>query len=306
MAIKLVQLKSFCALMQDPDYSVTKTAERIHIDHTALSRQISALEEDLGIRLFDRKEHRKLKPTKEAHLFYKKAVGYMNGIDGLIKDFKEELKEFNNAHLNIALHKTIATFIFPPILERMLKLEEFKDLKVNIHNISKEEAIKKLIGKEIDLAFYIHDSRDETPIEIETIQSIQNCACLVFNRLHPLAQKSTITKEDVEKYCFLNEKKETKVYNTTYSYFNTKNSNIKISGTYTSEVALEILKFTDNVEIFSKLFLDSNKYIDKSNLEVRSIEHLIDEKAFFQIMILKNYYLTKPVLWIINELKKLK
>lgn len=87
---------------------------------------------------------------------------------------------------------------------------------------------------------------------------------------------------------------------------NTKNSNIKISGTYTREVALEILKFTDNVEIFSKLFLDSNNYIDKSNLEVRSIEHLIDEKAFFQIMTLKNYYLTKPVLWIMNELKKLK
>ena len=54
MTIKLVQLKGFCAIMQSEDFSITKTAEKIYLEHSALSRQLSSLEEELGVSLFNR------------------------------------------------------------------------------------------------------------------------------------------------------------------------------------------------------------------------------------------------------------
>ena len=84
MTIKLIQLKCFCTLMQDPSYSVTKTADRLHIDYTALSRHISSLEKELEIKLFDRTEHKKLKPTKEGWDFYNESVVKYQGIENLI------------------------------------------------------------------------------------------------------------------------------------------------------------------------------------------------------------------------------
>lgn len=295
--------------MQSDDFSITKTAENIHLEHSALSRQLSSLEEELGVSLFDRSEHKKIRPTKEAYLFYKEAIKYINGIDGLVDDFKGQLRDINDNHLNIAMHKAVASFIFPPMLERMLKLKKFKDLKVSIHNISKAEAIKKLISKDIDLAFYIQDSKDETPAEIEAINFMQSCAFLIFSKSHALAKKDIITKEDIENYKFLKNNNETKVNNNVASYFKTKRSNIDIVGSLLSEVVLEIVKHTDNIAIVSEIsgmFLKNNIYVNDPDIETRNIEHLIQDKAFFQVMKLKNYPLSKPASWVMDEFKNLK
>jgi len=294
---RIAQLRGLCAVFQS-DYSITNAATKTHIARSALSKQISALERDLGIQLFDRSEYRTIKPTKEGILFYKEAVQHMNGIDGLFENFNEHLKKFNNSHLNIALHQMAITYIFPPILEKMLKIEEFKNLEMNIHNLSKEEAMKKLIDKEVDIAFCILNSRDKIPVEIESVKSIQSHAYVIFNKSHPLAKKDIITTDDIEKYEFLRRNTEIK----TLSNFNIKTGSIAINGILPTESVIEIIKHTDNLAIVS----NGNDCLNSLDIVAKDIEHLINDKAFFQIMTLKNRTLTKPMMWLINELKKLK
>ncbi|HSQ97641.1 MAG TPA: LysR family transcriptional regulator [Rickettsiales bacterium] len=298
---RLTQVRGFCAVVQS-NCSITEASEKIHLEPCTLSKQISALERDLGIELIDRTHLKKLKLTEGGSLFYNEAVKYINGIDGLFKNFNEHLRNFNNTHVSIALHQTAATYIFPPILEKMIALEQFKDLKVDIYSIPKDEAIEKLINKEINLAFYINAPKEKLPVGVETIKSMPSHVSLVFNKHHPLAEQQEITKEDLEKYKFLRRNVETKTYSNVYGRFNADTSNIRTINT-SFETNLEIIKRTDNISTVPELFLQNN-YLNNLGIESRNIDHLID-KAFFNVMLLKDNLLTEPMSWIIGEFKKL-
>lgn len=294
---RLAQLRGFCAVAQS-NYSITEAATKIHVEPCTLSKQITALERDLGATLLDRTHHKKLRPTKDGELFYKHAAQYMNGIDGLFENFNEYKKKFNDKHLNIAIHHTAAIYIFPSLLKKMLSLKEFKDLSINIFVIPKEEAIKKLINKEIDIAFYIFAPTDKIPQGLEKIKSISDNILLVFNKSHPLAKKQTVTMEDVSRYKFLSRNIKTKTYGNIFKNI----SDISIEGN-SFEIALEIVKLTDNMTTLPELFI-KNANLDDSEIESRNINHLVGD-AYFYIVSRENEISTKPKEWLIKELKSL-
>ena len=299
---RMAQLRSVCAVFQS-NYSVTEAAEKTHIARSALSKQLSSLERDLGTKLFIRTKQKTLEPTQEGILFYKDAIQYVNGIDGLFENFNEKVKDYNNSHLNIALHQMVATYIFPSILEKMLKMEEFKNIKINIFNSPKINGINQLLKKEVDLAFYINTPKETFPVEIERIKSLESHVCLVFNKSHMLNKKKFIIKEDLDDCTFLRRNIKTDTYNSVYSHFNSNVSNIGTIGV-SFETILEIIKITDNVSTVPELFLKNTSY-DLSSISYRNIDHLID-KSFFEVMVLKKISKTRPVEWLINEFKNLK
>lgn len=296
---RLSQLKGFCATVQS-NCSITKAAEKLCLEQAAVSKQIQALERDLGIKLFDREtKYKRLILTEVGNKFYKEAIGIIQSMDSLYKGFAKDMEYERENILRIALHQTATAYIFPPILEKMLKLKKFKDLKIIIHNVGSTEAIKKLLDKEVDLVFGIQNVRDKTPVEIETIKVIQSHAFLIFNKSHPLAKKDIITIEDLKKYKFLKRSTELK----TLTNIDIKTSNIEIVGMLPPSTVIEIIKHIDSIAIIPNISLDKN-FIDK-DIVIKDIEHLLNEKAFFNIMTLKNYCFSEPVMWIVNELKKL-
>lgn len=299
---RIAQLRALCTIFQC-NYSITEASEKLYLARSALSKQISALERDLGIQLFDRSLHKKLLPTKEGILFYNEAIKYLNGIDSLFSNFNEKVKKYNNTHLNIAMHQIAASCIFPDILEKMLKNEKFKNIKINIFNISKDEAIKKLIKKELDIIYYINIPSEKIPIEIEAIKSLQSHVSLIFSKNHPLSKQKIIKKKDLKNYTFLRKNIDTDTYFSTYNHFNANISNIGTIGA-TFETILEIIKRTNNISTVPELFLKNNNYY-KDKINFKNIDNLLDD-AFFNIMVLKNTIRTEPVLWLINEFKKLK
>ena len=294
---RLNQLRGFCSVVQC-DCCVSKAAVKNNMEQTTFSKQIMALERDLGTQLFDRSKRKRLQLNKEGELFYKEATRHINSIDGLFQNFNENLKEYNNTHLNIAIHNTAATYIFPSILKKMLSLSEFKDLSINVFVISKTEAIQKLINKEIDIAFYIFAPTDTIPQELEKTKSISDNILLVFNKSHPLAKKQTVTMEDVSKYKFLSRNIKTKTYGNIFKNI----SDISIEGN-SFEIALEIIKQTDNMTTLPELFL-KNTNLNNSEIESRNINNLVGE-AYFYILLRENKILTKPMEWLIKELKSL-
>ncbi|MDD2840088.1 MAG: LysR substrate-binding domain-containing protein [Rickettsiales bacterium] len=300
---RLTQLRSFCAVVES-DFSMTNAAEKLDIEISALSRHILQLEKDMGIKLLDRQNTRRLKFTKEGKLFYDEIIGYVNGIEGSFSNFNEHIKKYNNTHLNIAIQQSAAISIFPKIIKKMLQLEEFKDLEINIFSISKDEAIDKLLDKEVDLAFYVQDRRDYVATGLEAIKSIQTHASIIFDKSHPLAEKREITKQDIEEFIFIQRNEKTKIYTSADSYFNAKLSNVKIFGAATSEITIEMVKNTDNMAIIPNIFLHNNTDLMNGNLVAKSAEYILDNNAFFHIFTLKDKPLSEPVSWIIKELKK--
>ena len=68
--MELRVLRYFLAVAQEEN--ISKAAENLHLTQPTLSRQIAGLEEELGVRLFDREKHR-LRLTQDGFMFKRRA-----------------------------------------------------------------------------------------------------------------------------------------------------------------------------------------------------------------------------------------
>ncbi|GGG14440.1 LysR family transcriptional regulator [Paenibacillus abyssi] len=82
----LRQLKYFLAIAQEGQ--VTRAAKRLNIEQPPLSRQLKQMEEELGVKLFDRDKMR-LKLTDAGALLKQKAESLLLQFDETIKEVKE-------------------------------------------------------------------------------------------------------------------------------------------------------------------------------------------------------------------------
>ena len=166
---RLNQLRGFCAVVQN-DCSLIKASEKLGLEKPAISKQISALERDLGIELFDRKG-KVLKLNKNGIELYKEAIDVINSFDKIYNGFASKLENDRNSVIRIAGHNSFFLSILPKYLKKLLSTEKFKDLKVKILNIHKNDAIKRLMNNEIDIAFYPSKITEE-PIDGITKENI--------------------------------------------------------------------------------------------------------------------------------------
>ncbi|SEC49568.1 LysR family transcriptional regulator [Paenibacillus sp. GP183] len=80
------QLKYFLAIAHEGQ--VTRAAKLLNMEQPPLSRQLKLMEEELGVRLFDRNRMR-LKLTAAGELLMQKAERLLNQLDETIKEVKE-------------------------------------------------------------------------------------------------------------------------------------------------------------------------------------------------------------------------
>jgi DNA-binding transcriptional LysR family regulator len=84
--VDLRQLKYFLAIAQEGQ--VTRAAKLLNMEQPPLSRQLKQMEEELGVRLFDRNKMR-LKLTAAGEVFRDKALSLLLQFDEMIKEVKE-------------------------------------------------------------------------------------------------------------------------------------------------------------------------------------------------------------------------
>lgn len=198
---RLNQLRGFCTTVQC-NCSINKASEKLGVEQPAVSKQISALERDLDIELFDRKtKYKRLILTEEGKRFYEECIGIVQSVDGLYQNFAKKVKYEKNNVLRIGGLNFILSDILPQYLCKLKAMEEFKDLIIEISDISKEKAFQRLINNEIDIVFYFDKkiSSEEKP-EIERTVIMQDEVWLICRKDHPLTKIKNLTKKDVEQY----------------------------------------------------------------------------------------------------------
>jgi LysR family transcriptional regulator, cys regulon transcriptional activator len=232
---RIGQLRGFCAMVQN-DCSVTKAAEKLGLERPAVSRQITALERDLDVSIFDRSNSRKLVLTEDGQTFYNIVMPALQQIDGMFQNFKKELEIKKKSIIKIAA--------FNIILKKMLPfIVSFKERNPNVDfvliNIDKENAFKRLIDNELDVVIYPTDENEECPIELEREKISINTSYLALYPEHPLSNKNekTIKKEDIAKYNLLSSGF---LYSKNFTEF-IKNYNVTIN-TNISHVNIDFVK----------------------------------------------------------------
>jgi LysR family hydrogen peroxide-inducible transcriptional activator len=144
-----------------------RAAEKTFVTQPTLSMMIQKLEDELGIRIFDRSQQ-PVVPTQEGEEIILRARQIMADVE-LLKEFTQELRHEVSGELKLAVIPTLAPYLLPLFLKSFV--EKHPLLKTTIRELVTNDIITALKNGDIDiglLATPLNDSRlEEHPVFYE-------------------------------------------------------------------------------------------------------------------------------------------
>jgi DNA-binding transcriptional LysR family regulator len=128
--------------------SVNRAAVRLSITQPALSRQMQALESELGGKLLER-ETSGVKPTGLGHALIKSMRPLVTSYDAAIADLRR-LARGERSELRVGYLFSAAKSMLTPALAKFRKA--YPDVKLKLHDMSPREQIDGLRAGELDVA----------------------------------------------------------------------------------------------------------------------------------------------------------
>jgi LysR family transcriptional regulator, benzoate and cis,cis-muconate-responsive activator of ben and cat genes len=141
------QLQYFLGVANELHFS--KAAEKLFIAQPALSRQIQALEESLGVLLFER-DKRNVKLTSAGEYLREEATQVLSQLENITKRtqliYMGEEGEIRIGHPGSAIYSVI-----PPLLSKLRT--DFPQIKANLSEILEDDLLGFLKNHQIDVGF---------------------------------------------------------------------------------------------------------------------------------------------------------
>ena len=166
---------------------VSSAAEKLHVAQSAVSRQISNLEAELGVQLLE-KDGRNIKLTHIGKLFAKQAAIGIKAINNA-KQLVDEYIDPDRGTIRIGFPTSFASNILPSIITAFKK--KYPDARFHLRQGSYQFLIDAVKNREIDLAFIGPVPSRDPDIRTDILFTEQFMALLP--KSHPLGQEKTIT-----------------------------------------------------------------------------------------------------------------
>lgn len=178
--------------------SITEAAQEAYVSQSAVSKTIKQLEEEIGVKLFDR-EGRTIKLNQQGKLFYSYVSDSLNLLDRGIKAVQGS-KNIDQSPLNVLF--TVASPLISKII--LCMQEVLPNISLNIHQ-------KNSFAKDLEqFDFIISTAKipnfNSIPITTEEL--------LIGAKKGILPNKDFIELKDFEKYIFVGLDKETELQQT--------------------------------------------------------------------------------------------
>jgi DNA-binding transcriptional LysR family regulator len=181
--MELRHLRYFVAVAEELNFS--RAAERLHIAQPPLSQQIQSLENELGVRLFDRGE-RPIRLTESGLVLLEQASPLLARLDEIVATVRRIGKGQTGA-IRIGFVGS-ATYDFLPELFRRFRLE-YEDVELSLVELRAMPQIESLRHREIDIGFM------RTSVEDESFQCqalLEEPLVVALPENHPLAAQDSI------------------------------------------------------------------------------------------------------------------
>lgn len=176
--MEIQEIETFIAVSQAESFS--KAADRLGYSQAAVTVHIKNLEEELGVRLFDRLGKR-ISLTSQGQSFYEKAVTISNSIKELKLSVTD--RPIKGGHLNIGTIDSICATIFPDILRGFH--EHFPDITIDVTTESPQGLLERLKNNQLDL-IYLLDDRIHLPWIKKAMEEKEQIV-FVAEKDHPMA-----------------------------------------------------------------------------------------------------------------------
>ena len=179
------QLRYFIAAAEE--LSISRAAERLHITQPALSRQVGALEQSVGVNLFDRIKQR-IHLTDAGRFFLAKARQIICDAETLVQQSREQ---FGKAR------RTLRLGFLTPFLDDLVApaVREFRQrhakASVSLFELPPRAQLDRLRNGELDAALLGNiDDRDREAFTVRRLSRHRMAAVVPDD--HPLASKKSI------------------------------------------------------------------------------------------------------------------
>ena len=186
---RLKQLRAFCHAARLG--SITKAAKRVFSSQPSVSLQIRALEEELGVALFDRKGPR-IGLTGAGRALYKQALSLVEDLDRLPDTFAEQFRQCAGT-LRIASGETAASYLLPRYLMAFIACHA--DIEISTRVGSGTACLSWLRSYEVDIIFA---AMDVEPPDLEYHALLTSRYELITPLGHPLEALERAGPQDLD------------------------------------------------------------------------------------------------------------
>lgn len=191
---RLQQLRGFCRVVEVG--TISRAASMLKLSQASVSIQIKSLETDLGCTLFERNGKR-LKLTANGQLLYDLAQESVETLDGIGERFLAEQSAAESRLLSLAANSTSLNFLLPQILSAFLKDD---GIAVAVHYAEHDEAIGKLLNREVELALLPRREHKPFPASMRYEPIFVFQPVLITPKDHPLCGKKRLKMNEIAKY----------------------------------------------------------------------------------------------------------
>jgi DNA-binding transcriptional LysR family regulator len=195
-AMELRHLRYFVAVAEA--LSFTKAAEKLRLAQPSLTRQVRNLEDEIGVRLFDRSNNRVVL-TEEGQVFLfdsKKLLAMSAESIAAV----QRMNQGGNADLNIGYVANIHYGLLPATLGAFRKLRP--GVALNLFDMTSAAQFLALDGRKIDLGFVgIRPSLSDRHLLSECVANDTMLVALHAN--HPLAKKVRVRLPELASHFFI-------------------------------------------------------------------------------------------------------
>ena len=192
--MEMQQLRYFVAIAEQGSFS--KAAQSCFVAQPSLSQQISKLEQELGVPLFDRTGKRVLL-TAAGHMLLEHARSILSTVEYAGRELRDAVSR-GSGRLSVGFIPTIAPYLLPGVLQTFLSKNP--DVDLTIHEDYTDRLVAALCEGTIDVA--IAALPLEHPLlEFEELGRDPLLLSLPAN--HPLATKPEVLVSDVAAEPFL-------------------------------------------------------------------------------------------------------
>lgn len=193
----LNQLKYFIAVVRC--LSFTEAAKSLFMTQPALSRQIQAMEAELGTQLFIR-DKKTLKLTPGGSALYSKLPDFLRQYEEMMEDARNANRDFEGQLRIGFLDIYDASSLFPPVVEAFQR--NHGGIRLTMERFSLGELPERLYEGKLDIictyGFSLFDKPDLVTVNVQKFDS-----CVMFNKDHPLANKPDLTMDDLRQERFI-------------------------------------------------------------------------------------------------------
>ena len=180
--MKLFQLQLLKVLINN-GFSVSKAAEQHFVVPSAVSRQISMLEDELGIQLFERKGKRLTGATDLCRDIAAEVADIELSLQN-IRDMAEESLDGRRGELRIATTHTQAKYFLPAVMSEFTRL--YPHVAVHFVQGNPHQLVEMLHDRQADIAICTEDLDEDAALITHKCYDWNHA--LIVRHDHPLAE----------------------------------------------------------------------------------------------------------------------